>query len=114
MLGRKGRCRNSPGQLGEGKGFCPRTPTYPSQKSVGPCRSVRSVNTLIFASSHMISKAPGQFNAHIFFKTSEESSRQELKVAPRLSELAGRNALNGTNMTPAGARVSVQMQKFVD
>lgn len=114
VSGRKGRCRNSPGHLGEGKGFCPRTPTYLSQESLKPCRSVRSVNTLMFASSHIISQAPGQFNAHIFLKTFEESASRELKVAPTLSELAGRNALNAPNMTPAGTSVRLQVQKFQD
>lgn len=68
------------------------------------CRSVRSVNTLMLASSHIISQTPGELNAHIFLKPAfEESSSQELKVAPTLSEHAKRNALNACNMTPAGA-----------
>lgn len=108
MSDREGRCRNSPGHLGEGKGFCPWTPAYLSQESFNPLRSERSVNISMFASSHIISQIPGQFNAHIYLKTTfEESPSQKLKVALTLSEHAKRSALLVCKMTPAGARVSV-------
>lgn len=62
----------------------------------------------MFASSHMISQTPGQFDAHIFLKTTfEESPSQKLKVALTLSEHAKRSALMACKMTPAGAPVSV-------